>query len=490
VTPPSSIDPLAIAARLDRLPPSRYLWQLVFLLSIGAFFEIYDLLMTGYVSPGLFRSGAFVEGHGALFGLSDQAAFASSTFAGLWMGTLLLGSLADRFGRRAIFTFALLVYAAATFIMALQNGALGIFAWRFIAGIGIGCEMVTIDTYIAELVPGTIRGKAFAVSQGIMFCSVPTVAFLSWMLLPYRPFGIDGWRLVALFPALAAVVAWWIRRRLPESPRWLAQQGRFEEAERTMAGIEARVRHELGRELPVPVAPADEPAAAAAAAPQPPPPLAPAPNTGAQFREILQPPYRRRTVMLAVFHVFQTIGFYGFGNWVPKLLSSQGIAITSSMKYAFLIAVVYPLAPFIFTLIADRFERKRQIVVAAISTGVFGVLFARQTDPRLLIVFGVLITVSNNLMSYAYHAYQSELFPTRIRSRAVGFVYSFSRLSTIFSSFAIALVLANFGSVGVFVFIAFSMGVVVVVIACFGPRTRGLALEAIEESPRDTSPIG
>src|SRR5258708_35321638 len=108
----------AIAARLDRLPPSRYLWKLVLLLSLGAFFEIYDLLMTGYVSPGLFRSGAFVEGHGALFGLADQAAFASSTFAGLWVGTLLLGSLADQFGRRATFTFALLVYAAATFVMA------------------------------------------------------------------------------------------------------------------------------------------------------------------------------------------------------------------------------------------------------------------------------------------------------------------------------------------------------------------------------------
>jgi putative MFS transporter len=463
LTSARSSDSLAIAARLDRLPPSRYLWQLVFLLSIGAFFEIYDLLMTGYVSPGLFRSGAFVEGHGALFGLSDQAAFASSTFAGLWVGTLLLGSLADRFGRRATFTFALLMYAAATFVMALQNSALGIFTWRFIAGIGIGCEMVTIDTYIAELVPRSIRGKAFAVSQGIMFCSVPTVAFLSWMLLPYRPLGIEGWRLVALFPALAALFAWWIRRRLPESPRWLAQQGRLEEAERVMAAIETRVTREQGCELPPIIESRDLPAT----------------QTHARFQEILQPPYRRRTLMLAVFHLFQTIGFYGFGNWVPKLISSQGIEITSSLKYAFIIAVVYPLAPFLFTLIADRFERKWQIVAAAIGTGVFGLLFAKQSNPTLLILFGVLITMSNNLMSYAYHAYQAELFPTNIRSRAVGFVYSFSRLSTIFTSFAIAMVLANFGTVGVFVFIASSMAVVVLAIGCFGPRTRGLALETI-----------
>ena len=221
-----------IAARLDRLPPSRYLWKLVLLLSLGAFFEIYDLLMTGYVSPGLFRSGAFREGHGALFGLSDQAAFASSTFAGLWLGTLFLGSVADRFGRRAIFTFALLVYAIATLVMAFQVTATGIFVWRFIAGIGIGCELVTIDTYLGELVPKSVRGRAFALSQGVMFCAVPVVALLSWLLLPYSPLGLEGWRWVALFPALSAVLVWWIRRHLPESPRWLAGQGRAEEAGR------------------------------------------------------------------------------------------------------------------------------------------------------------------------------------------------------------------------------------------------------------------
>jgi MFS transporter, putative metabolite:H+ symporter len=456
-------NPISIAARLDRLPPSRYLWQLVLLLSIGAFFEIYDLLMTGYVSPGLFRSGAFVEGHGTLYGLSDQAAFASFTFAGLWVGTLFLGSLADRFGRRAIFTFALLGYATATFVMALQSTAAGIFLWRFIAGIGIGCEMVTIDTYIAELVPKSVRGKAFAVSQGIMFCAVPVVAFLSWILLPYKPFGVEGWRWVALFPALAAALAWWIRRGLPESPRWLAQNGRLQEAEDVTAAIEARVIRELGYELP-PVASTE--------------PFHP-PSRVAGYRQLFKPPYRRRTIMLAVFHSFQTIGFYGFGNWVPKLISSQGIEVTSSLRYAFIIAIVYPLAPFVFTYIADRFERKWQIVAAAVGTGAFGLLFAAQTNPLMLIVLGVLITMSNNLMSYSYHTYQTELFPTEIRARAVGLVYSFSRLSTIFTSFAIAFVLGRFGTVGVFLFIASSMAVVVVAIGCFGPRTRDMGLEVI-----------
>ena len=140
---PSAAD---ILARLDRLPPSRYMWKLVFLLSLGAYFEIYDLLMTAYVSPGLIQAGIFAEGTHAAFGLSDQAAFASSTFAGLFLGTICFGSVADRFGRRAIFTWALLWYAAATLVMGLQNSAEAIFFWRFVAGLGLGVEMVTIDT--------------------------------------------------------------------------------------------------------------------------------------------------------------------------------------------------------------------------------------------------------------------------------------------------------------------------------------------------------
>jgi putative MFS transporter len=458
----------SILARIERLPPSRYLWQLIFLLSLGAFFEIYDLLMTAYVSPGLILSGVFKQGHGAAFGLSDQAAFAAATFAGLFIGTLVLGSVADRFGRRTVFTHALLWYAAATLLMGLQSTAEGIFLWRFIAGLGLGVEMITIDAYIAELVNRCVRGKAFAFNQGIMFCAVPTVAFLSWALIPHAPLGIEGWRWVVFFPVLGALVVWWIRRDLPESPRWLAQHRRFEEAEAVVARMEARIERDLKKPLPKAEITTSVTESALVGS--------------GSFKDVLRPPYRQRAVLLALFNFFQTIGFYGFGNWVPKLVRDQGVSITESLQYSTIIALAYPVGPFLFTLFADRFERKWQAVAAALGTASFGLLFTVTREPWAIIALGVAITLSNNLLSYSYHAYQAEVFPTSIRTRAIGLVYSFSRLSTIFTSFLIAYLSASFGNLGVFAFIAISMAIAAAAIgAC--PPTRGLILERIAARP-------
>jgi putative MFS transporter len=110
---------------------------------------------------------------------------------------------------------------------------------------------------------------------------------------------------------------------------------------------------------------------------------------------------------------------------------------------------------------------------------VFGLAFAQMRVAALLIVFGALVTLANNIMSFSFHAYQAELYPTRIRALGVGFVYSFSRLSTVFSAFVIAFFLDRFGVFGVFALIAASMMVVALAIGGFGPRTRNLSLESI-----------
>src|ERR1700726_1028169 len=148
----------SITARLDRLPSSRHVWKIIILLSLGGCFEFYDLFFTAYVAPGLTAGGMFSTTTVNLFGFSGFASFVASLF----VGTLIFGFVADKFGRRAIFTFSLLWYTVGTTIMAFQSTAFSIDLWRFIAGIGIGVELVTIDTYVSELTPKHLRGRAFA----------------------------------------------------------------------------------------------------------------------------------------------------------------------------------------------------------------------------------------------------------------------------------------------------------------------------------------
>ena len=164
---------------------------------------------------------------------------------------------------------------------------------------------------------------------------------------------------------------------------------------------------------------------------------------------------------------------------VPTLLIAQGIEVTTSLGYTFLIAIAAPFGPLLGLFFTERVERKWIIVAASLAIAGVGLVFAAQRAMAGILACGVALTLANNILSFAYHGYQPELFTTSIRAAAVGFVYSFSRLSTVGSSFIIAALLARFGAPGVFVFIAGCMGVVALVIGAFGPPTRGRALEEI-----------
>ncbi len=461
-TPPGADDRNAalLIARLDRLPPTRSVWAIVIMLSIAFFFELYETMLTGFIAPGLTASGILTTGTHGLFGTTGIAAFIAALFAGLSLGTMVTGGLADRFGRRAIFTYALFFYTLMALLMAFQTSALGINICRFFQGLGLGVEMVTINTYIAELVPRHLRGRAFACSQTFGFLAVPSVALLSWLLVPLTPLGIEGWRWVVLIGGVSAFAGWYIRLRLPESPRWLLQKGRHAEAEAVVAALETRVAREYGRPLP-------DPAPAFVV------------QAKARFSEIFQPPYRGRALMMIVFNIFQTIGYYGFANWVPTLLMSQGVSVTKSLAYSVLIATAAPLGPAIGFLMGDRIERKYVIVGCAAIVASAGLMFSVTAVPAMLILCGILLTIFQNMLSYSYHAYQTELFPTGIRAKAVGFVYSFSRISQIANAFVIAFMLARFGAQGVFLMIALAYAFVMIAIGGFGPKTSGRPLEEI-----------
>jgi putative MFS transporter len=356
----------------------------------------------------------------------------------------------------------LLFYSIFTLAAAFAPSPGWLIALRFFAGLGIGAEIVVIDTYVTEIVPSYARGRYVAITQVAGFMAVPVATLLSRLLVPTH-FLMAGWRWVMVIGASGALLTWWFRRRLPESPRWLESRGQIAEANAVLESLEAESLS------PAPV----QPATAMQESVQSDPSRA---REWGAFAELWRPPYLRRTVMLIIFQTLQTIGFYGFANWAPTFLLKRGFSLLHSLEYTMLIALVSPVGPILCAWTSDRLERKWTIVTLALLVAGFGLGFGSARTPVAVIIFGSLLTLCNYWFSAAFHAFQAELFPTRIRATGVGFTYSWSRLSAAFSSLLIGAVLLH-GVPAVFALLAAAMTGVAVIVAVLGPRTNRVALE-------------
>jgi putative MFS transporter len=465
-------DATSIAARIERLPLGRFHRRFITLVSLGNFFDLYDIFVVAYIGAALQQSHFLT--------LQQFTEFIASGFFGMFVGTIAFGIGSDRFGRRIVFMTLLLLYSVFTLACAFAPSAGWLIALRFFAGAGIGAEIIVIDTYVSEIVPSAARGRYVAITQVVGFAAVPVAAVLARVLVPTH-FLMAGWRWVVLIGSGGALLTWWFRRHLPESPRWLASRGRTAESESVLSALESESFANLDeKHLAESLAAkktrdagfgaGDDAGGAAHSIPA---------TEKISFTELFRHPYLGRTLMMIVFQALQTVGFYGFANWAPTFLLKRGFSLLHSLEYTMLIAVVSPIGPLLAAASSDRMERKWTIVALAILVAAFGLGFGGASTPFTVVAFGALLTLANYWFSAAFHAYQAELFPTRIRATAVGFTYSWSRLSAAFSSVLIAAVLTRSGVGAVFTLLAIAMCGVALVIAFFGPRTNRIVLEEL-----------
>lgn len=449
-----------IAARMDRLPIFSLHRRLAFVIGLGTFFDIYDVFLGGVVGAVLAK----------LYSLTalQTAAVIGSGFFGMFIGAIVMSSIADYAGRRTMYMVNLFVYSFFSLAAAFAPGVLLVIIFRFLAGIGLGSELPLTDAYMGEMLPRRVRGRYTAWAYTVGFLGVPASGFAGKFLVPAN-FLLDGWRWLFVLGALGALVVWLLRRNLPESPRWLEASGRGQEAESAVLAFEKMAMSErqltsLSEPERERVSPSSEAVLAEA-------------HRRPSFGEMFHGRYARRTTMLWIFQLFQTVGYYGFGSLAPAVLTAKGFSIVSTLGYTSLIYLGYPLGSLLSIPIVERIERKWLIVGTALLMAIFGLCFGFAASVPMLILSGFLLTTTSNVFSKAYHIYQAEIFPTRIRGTAVGTAYSISRLTSAALPFFALPLLTTSGPVAFFVGSATIMGLVCLDVGLLGPRSTGQSLE-------------
>ncbi|MFD7919243.1 MFS transporter [Streptomyces sp. NPDC059740] len=454
-------------ARLDALAPSRWHRRLTAVVGVGTFFDLYEIFLGGVLAAALAEPWHLDH--------TQESWVIASGFLGMFVGANVLSFLADRFGRRRMFLVNLGAYSLFSLACAAAPSPGWLVAARFLAGLGLGAELILADTYLAEFLPRAVRGRYIAYAYTFGFVGVPVAALFGARLVAgHEVAGLAGWRWLLVLGACGAGFLQLMRRQLPESPRWLQLHGRQAEAEHVVSRIESYAVS--APQPPTAPATAEAPAAAPAA---PPGEAASGGGRRVPLREMFREPYRRRTVMWWIFQVLQTVGYYGFGSLAPVVLAAKGHTTTASLGYAALSFCGYPLGSALSIPLIERVERRTLIIWSALGQALFGLAFAYAGSGWQIVSCGFLLTVCSNIFSNAFHVYQTEIFPTGMRSSAIGIAYSLSRLVSVVLPFVALSVLADLGAGAVFAGSAALMVLLCLNVRLLGPRTMGRELDTI-----------
>ncbi|MGW6159680.1 MFS transporter, partial [Streptomyces sp. NPDC055144] len=312
-TPSTAGSPSPVSRRLEVLRPGPWHRRLTAIVGVGAFFDLYEVFLGGVLAAALAEPWHLSQ--------TQKSWIIAAGFLGMFVGANVMSLLADRFGRRRMFLVNLGMYSVFSLLCAAAPDVNWLIAARFLAGLGLGAELVLVDTYLSELLPTAVRGRYIAWAYTVGFLGVPLAALLGARLVAEHEIaGVVGWRWLLVAGALGAFCIQWMRRALPESPRWLEARGRRAEAEAVVARIEKLndPRPAGARQVPAPRKAEAEAEAQAQVETEA------VPTVRVPLRRMFQPPYRRRTVMWWIFQVLQTVGYYGFGSLAPVVLAAKG----------------------------------------------------------------------------------------------------------------------------------------------------------------------
>lgn len=432
---------------MDRLPISSFHRRIMWLIGVGMFFDGFDIYVAATVLGATLKSGFST--------ISQNAEFVSVTFLGMMLGSFLTGFLGDRYGRRFTYQANLAIFGLASIAAAFVPSMAWLIALRFIMGAGLGAENVVGYATMTEFAPPESRGKWLGIISVFVVGGLPATGLLGTLIVP----GF-GWRIMFVLGGLGAMVVWYLRKALPESPRWLESIGRTGEADAILRDIERQVLLEHGS--------------------LPPPASSPPRIHSRDLASLLNPVLLPRLVVGATTLVVVNTLIYGFVTWLPTFFVAEGRSIASSLVYALLMSMGAPLGSAIGAFTADSWGRRPTIVGASVLTIVIGSIYPLATNNTLLLITGFLLIIPIYVqVTLLFAIYVPELFPTEVRMRASGICNTVGRAATVITPFVVVRLFKSYEMRGVLGLMIGLLIVEIVVVVLFGIEPRKRRLEEI-----------
>jgi putative MFS transporter len=420
--------------------------KVVALIAAGYFFDVIDFTIFGAMVPFILGS-KFASG-------AEVAAIGSATVFGMCIGTAGQGQFSDRFGRRFIYQFNLLLFGVFTILGALAPSVTLLIVCRFIAGIGLGAEQPLAFAYAGEYAPKAIRGRILAIVHFIGGACVWPIGTLLVLSLSGLVEADHVWRGTWLIIGIGALIVWVFRFTLPESPRFLATHGRGDEA--------LKVLGRLG------IAGPTEPLTTDAAS-----------NTKSDPFGVVFRLFPKRVIAgMICFTAFFGVAI-GLGAWLPNMMNAKGFSVTKSLQYTLAMNFAVPCASIFMMYALDKYGRKITSICAFVGAGIMAVMFSNAGTPMELMVVGFIMVFFVQVAGNAMQIFTSEVFPTNARASGFGWASGVGRLATAFIMPTILWVQNGWGLTTVFVCLAILLLIAAASVTQLGPESRQKGLDEV-----------
>ena len=416
--------------------------RVIALIAAGYFFDVIDLIVLGSLIPDMVQSKFATAAEAGLVG--------SATVIGMFIGAAGQGQFSDRWGRKSVYQFNLLLFGIFTILGALAPTVLWLGVARFIAGIGLGAEQPLAFAYAGEYSPKLIRGRILAIVHFIGGACVWPIAAL--FTLAFRD--SIGWRGVWVVIGIGALIVWLFRFTLPESPRYLATHGRGKDA------LDVLVR--LG--IPGPKEPLGTDAAS---------------NTKSDPFAVVFTKFPVRVIAgMICFSAFFGVAI-GLGTWLPNIMNAKGFTITKSLTYTFGMTLAVPCASLFMMYALDHYGRKITSVCAFVAAGLMAIVFANAATDLQLLIAGFIMIFFIQVAGNSMQIFASEVFPTNARASGFGWAAGVGRLATAGIIPAILWIQTGWGLTAVFACLAVVLLIAAASVTQLGPESKRLGLDEV-----------